>query len=77
MTRLSKKIERKTSATVFDRGKRREVIVTFEPPDLLGFRLKGTRRTYYLTPDGCYSVAVERALRNERHPKRRHRTSNG
>lgn len=57
--KLKKKIEFETTATVFERSKQRPVIVTVEPAGLVGFRLKGTQRTYYLTPDAGYAVAVK------------------
>ena len=57
--KLKQKVERETSATVFERSRRREVIVSIEPPDLVGFRLKGTRRTYYLPADALYCAALK------------------
>lgn len=77
MTKLKRTVRRETHGTVYSQGKHREVIVSIEPPNVLGFRLKGTRRTYYLTSDGCYLVAVKAALlaekreRSKSHPPRR------
>ena len=68
MTKLTKKVARETGATVFER-KVRPVIVSFEPPDLIGFRLKGTRRTYFLPAGSCYYMAVKGTVAAERAAK--------
>ncbi len=62
MTKLKQIVQRETFGTVFSQGKDREVIVSLEPPNVIGFRLKGTRQTYYLTSDGCYMAAVKAAI---------------
>jgi hypothetical protein len=58
MTQLHKTIERETAATVFERSLERLIIVSLEPPGLLGFRLKGTRQTYRLPVQTCFWLAV-------------------
>lgn len=80
MTKVKKPVYRETvEGGIFSRGKTRPVIVSIEPPNVVGFRLKGTRRTYYLTADAMFIQAVkaqlaldkkERAkLRNKGKPK--------
>ena len=62
MTKLNKIIKRESDATVFEKSKHRNIIITLEPPNLLGFRLKGTRRKYYLTSESCYVLALKAEL---------------
>jgi hypothetical protein len=62
MTKISRPTIRETYGTVFSAGKLRPVIVSIRPPNVIGFRLKGTRRTYYLTSDGLYVQAVRAEL---------------
>jgi hypothetical protein len=71
MTDLKKKVSRVTTAQRFERGKRREIIVILEPPDLLGFRLKGQRRTEYLDAESCYCLAVKARVAAEAKEKRK------
>ena len=69
MTLIRRTVKRETFGTVFDRGKRRAVIVTIEQPSLLGFRLKGTRKTYYLTAEAMYWKAVQCHVADEKRRK--------
>lgn len=71
MTKLTKPVRRETDSTVYEQGKHRPVIVSLEPPGLITFRLKGTRRTYRLTVDGCYLLAVKAHLEGLRREKRK------
>lgn len=75
MTRLSRAVRRETSAAVWDRGRNRQVIVSIEPGSepLLGFRLKGTRRTYYLRPTDCFRRAVMLAVQERKRMMRKAR----
>lgn len=57
-TMIRQRVFRETHGTVFSQGKARAVVVSIEPPNLVGFRLKGTRRTYYLTTDGLFLQAL-------------------
>lgn len=57
MTMLRRKLTRETSATIFESGRHRGVMVSLEPPCLIGLRLKGTRRTFYLPVDRAYLTA--------------------
>jgi hypothetical protein len=70
MTKLIKPIKRETDATLFERSRRRQVIVVLEPPDQLGFRLKGTKRTYYLDAAVCYEIALQKELEELRRIRR-------
>ena len=54
-----RKVEIETDATVFERSVHRHVIVSVEPSGLVGFRLKGTRRTYHLPADAGYCTALK------------------
>ena len=58
MTALREPIQRQTAATVFERSLERPIIVSLEPPAILGFRLKGTRRVYRLPVQTCFWLAV-------------------
>ncbi|HOF17583.1 MAG TPA: hypothetical protein PK082_01640 [Phycisphaerae bacterium] len=67
MTTLKKPVSRETAARQFERGADRPIIVSIEPPGTLGFRLKGTRRTYRLPVATCFLLAV----RSDSNPGRR------
>ena len=69
MTKLNRPVRRETQATSWERSKIRPIIVSIEPPNLLGFRLKGTRRTYYLPIALCQQYALELFAANERRRK--------
>jgi hypothetical protein len=73
MTRLKHKLKRETSATVFELGRHRAVIVSLEPPCLISLRLKGTRRTFYLSADTAYVRAVKAHLDAEAREKNQRR----
>jgi putative lipase involved disintegration of autophagic bodies len=57
--KLKERIFLETRATVFERSKQREVIVSLDPSGVIGLRLKGTTRTYDLRVDACYHSAVK------------------
>jgi len=74
MTKVRRIVKRETEGDgVLSAGKIRAVIVSVEPPNLLGFRLKGTRRTYYLTAEWGFMQAVQAAVREEKRQKRKSR----
>ena len=58
LTTLKRPIHRETAARAFERSEHRPIIVSLEPPATLGFRLKGTRRTYRLSVYIAYKLAV-------------------
>jgi len=58
MTKLRTPVVRETHATQYERGRQREIVVSIEPPGLLGFRLKGTRRTVRIGVEAAYWFAM-------------------
>lgn len=62
-TDLTKSVMRRTRATCWSQGRPREIIISIEPAGadsvLLGFRLSGTRQTFYLTAQSAFRFAVE------------------
>lgn len=71
MTSLKRRIKRETSAKIFERSTYRSVIVTLDPPCRIGFRLKGTRRTFWLDADTCYAVAAAAELDRQQKEKKK------
>ena len=70
MTVITRIVRRETASQgVFERGKYRAVIITLDPPNVIGFRLKGTRTTYRLTAEGCYWMAIAAAKLAEKRAK--------
>ena len=69
--KLKSKVERETDATVFERSQHRPVILSFEPPDLVGVRLKRTRRTYYLSAESLYYLAVRAEVSHEQQQRKK------
>lgn len=59
MTELKKPVRRVSQGKIFEAGKFRPVVVTLEPPYILKFRAKGCKKSYSLTTDACYSMAVK------------------
>lgn len=74
MTIIGRPVRRETFGSVHERGKRRNVIVILEPPNLISFRAKGTRRTYTLTTDACWTHAVKVHVESEKARKRKERS---
>ncbi len=62
-------VECETEATVFERSVHRHVIVSVEPSGLIGFRLKGTRRTFHLLADAGYCVALKADVSAQQKPR--------
>jgi len=73
VTIIGRPVRRETFGSVHERGKRRNVIVILEPPNLISFRAKGTRRTYALTTDACWTYAVKVQVESEKARKRKER----
>jgi len=74
MTKVKKPIYRETvGGGIFSLGKNRAVIVSIEPPNVLGFRLKGQRKTVYLTAEGCFMQAMKAQLIHEKREKAKER----
>jgi len=55
MTKLTKEVRRLTNT--LHRG--REIIVAMRPPDMLTFRLKGTRHVYAVSILGAFNWAMK------------------
>jgi hypothetical protein len=68
--KLRRRIARESEAAIWEQRQNRPVIVSLEPPDLIGFRLKGTRRTYHLTAGRCYRLAVQASIEYDRKQKK-------
>lgn len=71
MTKVRKAVRRETFGCLYESGKSRPVIVSIEPPNLVGLRLKGTRRTYWLTAESIYMQALKADLRYKQLEKAR------
>lgn len=68
-TKLNKPVSRESYASIHEAGKARPIVITISPPSLIGFRAKGTRRTYWLTANSCYMAAVKAHVEDERKRK--------
>lgn len=68
-TKCTRPIYRETFGGILERGKIRPVIVSVEPPNVIGFRLKGMRTTYYLTAEGCFMQAVKAKVAGDKREK--------
>ncbi len=64
MTPINRPLARESAAVVYSAGRRRPVVLELDPgmPDLVGFRLRGTRTTYYLPIGHCGREAVRNEL---------------
>jgi len=71
MTELKKPVSRVSQGMVFEAGKLRPIVVTLEPPYLLKFRAKGCKKSYSLTTDACYSMAVKADVADKKRKKRK------
>lgn len=69
MTKVRKTVYRETVGGILERGKNRPVIVSIEPPNIIGLRLKGMRKTFYLTAEGCFMQAVKAHVAAEKREK--------
>ena len=59
MTDLNRTVKRLSAGMVREAGKLWPVVISLEPPCVLGFRAKGCRRTYKLIANACYWLAVK------------------
>lgn len=69
MTPLNTKVRRKTTVTVRDGGKTRDLIVTIYPGGTLGLRPWMTRREEFISLAACYDKAVKNRVLTERREK--------
>jgi len=72
-TKVKKTVRRETTGGIFEKGKVRPVIISLEPPNVIGFRLKGMHRSYFLTAEGCYMQALRVAIAAEKREKQKRR----
>ena len=80
MTPINRPLSRQTQAARFSNGKQRPIILELSPPgDKIGFRLKGTRTTYYLAISTAFGLAAQawvnarKAARAEAKKKAKHK----
>jgi len=65
-----KSVKRETcSPGIYSQGKNRTVIVSVEFPNIVGFRLKGTRTTYELDAESLFWVAMKATIAREKKEK--------
>lgn len=64
MIECKKPVHRIMQSTVFEKGKMREVIVSLLPGGTIGFRLKGTRSSFFLQASREYVRAVNLEAQN-------------
>ena len=72
MIPLRKTVIRETTRT---RDAGRNIIVSLEPGDVIGFRLKGCRQIFRMPLQACYSIAVKLELNARREAKKVKRKS--
>ncbi len=72
MTELSRKLRREIPRTLDldKRSRGRFIIVELEPPDLITFRWKGTRRRYTATISRLMQWTIQATVEQERREKR-------
>lgn len=73
ITKLEKPIKRQSASQVYE-GKLRPIIITIDPSDRIGFRLKGRQRTYWLPIATCHRIAVEASIEAQKAAKRAAKT---
>jgi hypothetical protein len=56
---------------VFDKGRQRQIVLSLQAPNVVGARLSGTRRTYYITAEAVYMLALKAELRSQQLEKAR------
>lgn len=61
-TQLNNPVNRVTSGKRHEKGKTRLIVISLLPPALIGFRLQGTRQTYWIDAEVGYEIAVRRFL---------------
>ena len=69
-TQLGKTVRRETQGPgVFERSVRRVVVVSLDYPNVIGLRLKGNRRTYFLTAEDAYWYAMRMQVAHDKAEK--------
>lgn len=80
MTPITRPLARESSAALYSAGRRRPVVIELQPDGpgsigagFIGFRLKGTRRTYYLPIDWAFREAVRAEIPRQKAERRKAR----
>lgn len=77
MTPINRPLKRESAALVHSQGRRRKVVVELMPPgQLVGFRLHGTRRTYWLPIEWCWREAVRSELARQKAERKKAKQGN-
>lgn len=78
MTTITRNLKRETPAAFYSQGRSRPIIVELrtDRPGLVGLRLKGRRRTYYLDVVAAYKTAVRNAIEQEKAERKKARSKN-
>jgi hypothetical protein len=71
MTDLSKRVSRRTNATIREAGKARRIVVTLYPNGTIGLRPEKTRREELLSVEAAWSWAVKARVAEEKQQRRR------
>lgn len=71
MTPLKKTVIRKTTGTIREGGKVRQIVVELTPPHLIVFRAMGCKRRYALPVEACYVMAVRALVLAEKTEKQK------
>lgn len=67
MIGVTRPLARISTAAVHSAGRTRAIVVELMPPgEVVGFRLKGTRRTYWLPISWCYREALKAEVVRQR-----------
>lgn len=73
MTPLTKTISRRSEATIRDGVKRRRIVVTLYPSNVIGLRPEKTRREEFISVESAWSTAVKMRVNSERMEKKKAR----
>lgn len=57
-TALSKTVSRESTTAIFERSKRRPLIVSISPGNVIGLRMKGTRTTLEVSINAVWNLAL-------------------
>ena len=71
MTNLTKVVKRVSSAVRHEKSRTRRIIISVEPPAIVGVRLEGTRNTYRLDARALYELAIQAHVRDIEREARR------
>jgi len=67
MIEVTRPLSRLSCSAIHSGGKSRGIVIELQPPgNIIGFRLKGTRKTYYLPVDHCFREAMRAELARQK-----------